>query len=288
MTESTPLLAALMNALAQPQILDNAGAEIAAVPPGWCIEGLEQFRETPDRITTTVALNGLPSFLGYVNRFKDHRSTIFITPNLTQLQNGAVLATAHLDYHESTADTGYAAEQGRHIPSWMDHTATLFARPSLPYAKLLALDGKMLDQPSFAQALEDIARFSSSHPAAELVEIARSISLTSKGDFKSFEDELSGSVDFRFDLAVRASAGTQERRLSVPSTIGFNITLIDGLQPAMIEVKFVYRVPDQPGGKVMLGIKIVDRVWIEEAAITEAAAMVAEGTGLPVYVGSAD
>ena len=245
---------------------------------------LEHLSERPARIRQHFAAAGIDAFTGYVNRFKDPNSTIFITPTLTSLANGAVLATAVLDYHESSAQP---AEGGAlpHEPRWGQHTASLAARPSLPYAKLLALDGKFMDQPQFAQALEDIARFASSHSQADLVETARTISLTSKGDFKSFEDELSGSVDFKFDVRVGATAGTAERKLTVPSTIDFTIPLIDGLDPVVITTKFKYRVPESPGAKVTLGIQIVDRVWLEDAAIAEAKGKLADATKLPVYVG---
>lgn len=276
MSQEHPLISALVAALAQPvPVTDGA----MAVPENYNLHSLEEFEPAPNRIRATVEAVGIDSFTSYINRFKNPDSTIFITPDLTQLAHGACLATAVIDYHAS----GTAEFLER--PRWGDHVVTLYARPSLPYAKLLALDGKLLDQPSFAQALEDIARFSSSHPAADLIEVARTISLTSKGDFKSFEDELSGSVDFKFDLAVRASAGTQTRSLTVPSVIAFNIPLIEGLSPVTVEAKFLYRVPDGPGGKVSLGIKIVDRVWLEDAAIREAHTKIAELTSLPVYVG---
>ena len=232
---------------------------------------LEHLSPRPARIRQHFAAAGIDAFTGYVNRFKDPNSTIFITPTLTSLANGAVLATAVLDYHESNPQP---AEEGHlpHDPRWGNHVVTLAARPSLPYAKLLALDGKFMDQPQFAQALEDIARFASSHSQADLVETARTISLTSKGDFKSFEDELSGSVDFKFDVRVGATAGTAERKLCLP--------------PVTVITKFKYRTPQNPGDKVTLGIQIVDRVWLEDAAIAEAKGKLADATGLPVYVGS--
>ena len=93
-------------------------------------------------------------------------------------------------------------------------------------------------------------------------------------------------MDFKFDLQVRASAGTQERKLTVPSHLGFHVPLIDGMAPTDVQAKFLYRVPDGPGGKVQLGIRIVDRPWLEDAAIRDVAAVVAEETGLPVYVGT--
>lgn len=273
------IIASLVAAIAQPQKIDVDGHDIIALPPGWITEDNTDLRDSPVRVEQVVTMTGLPSFLDYVNRFKGASSSIFITPDLTQLANGAVLARAFLDYHTEDAAMGA-------IPAWLRHEVKLTARPSLAYAKLLAMDGKLMDQPTFATSLEDIARFASSHDAADLLEIARTLSLTSKGDFKSFEDEFSGSVDFRYDLAVRASAGTQERKLSVPSHIDFTIPLIDGLSPVQVQAKLLYRVPDSPGGKVSLGVRIVDRVWLEEAAITETAGNISEATSLPVYVGS--
>lgn len=274
-------LAAALVALVGPSQLDPK-SRLLLMHEDQKIHDLEHLAERPARIRQHFAAAGIDAFTGYVNRYKDANSTIFITPTLTQLANGAVLATAVLDYHES----GAPELSGDNDPRWGQHVVTLAARPSLPYAKLLALDGKFMDQPQFAQALEDIARFASSHSQADLVETARTISLTSKGDFKSFEDELSGSVDFKFDVRVGATAGTAERKLTVPSTIDFTIPLIDGLDPVVITTKFKYRVPESPGAKVTLGIQIVDRVWLEDAAIAEAKGKLADATGLPVYVGA--
>lgn len=278
------LIAAVLGLAAKPEIVVIDGNEVLLRPDGWDLQGLEHYRQRPDRIENTITITGVDSFLQYVNRFKGAESSIFITPDLTQLANGATLATAIIDYHggEDTDQTG----SGRQLADHQTHKVLLRGRPSIAYGKLLALDGKLLAQDEFARALEDIARFSSSHAAGDLLDIARTLSLTSKGDFKSFEEEFSGSVDFKFDLQVRASAGTQERKLTVPSHLGFNIPLIDGMAPTELQAKFLYRVPDGPGGKVQLGIRIVDRPWLEDAAIRDVAAVVAEETGLPVYVGT--
>ena len=272
------LIKALVAALATPTILQQDGRELAAVPDNFQIESLERFREAPDRTRAELTMNGLDSFCSYVNRFKEAAaSTVFVTPNLKSLQEGMTLATAVIDFPQDYND-----------PRWGEHVVRMAARPSQAYAKLIALDGKLLPQSDFARALEDIARFSSSHPAAELLEVAQTISLTSKGDFKSYEDDFSGSTEFRFDLAVKANAGSQERRLIVPTHIGFHVPLIDGLEDVDVQVKFLYRVPAEPGGKVLLGIQIVDRPWLEEAAINRAANAIRDKTALDVFVGTFD
>lgn len=275
-------LAAAIVGLLQPVSINDRGGDLLIAHEDLAVRNLEQYRDRPKRIRQTFNAVGIESFVGYVNRYKNADSTIFITPDLKSLAAGGTLATAVIDYHVN----GGSENPGENEARWGDHVVTMFARPSLPYAKLLALDGKQMEQPDFAQALEDIARFSSSHAQADLIEIARTINLTSKGAFKSFEDELSGSVDFNFDVQVKASAGTQTRTLAVPTTIDFDIPLIDGLAPVKVTTKFIYRVPDGPGGRVQLGVKIVDRVWLEDQAIHEAKAALIEKTALNVYVGA--
>lgn len=273
------LLQQFVAAIAQPVHIRREDVEFTALPPGWEATNVNDLRTAPERVGTHVTLLGLDSFNSYVNRFKNGHSTIFITPDLTKLSGSMTLAKAFLEYHEAGGGTAPTR------PVFLTHVASLTARPSLVYSKLLELDGKLMDQTAFAQALEDIARYSSSHAAADLLEVARTINLTSKGAFKNYEDDFSGSTEFRFDLQVSANAGTQERRLVVPSTIEFRCPLIDGLSETTVQTKFQYRIPSGPDGRVQLGIKVNDRAYLEEQAILEAASSIAESTGLHVLVG---
>lgn len=272
------LLQTLISALAKPVPVDLPHVQGIALPPGWSFDEERDPRAAPERINTTVTLSGIPSFVEYVNRFKTGPSTIFVSPDLSKLSNNMTLATAYLEYHDPIAPEPE--------PAFLTHKALLTARPHLIYSKLLQLDGRLMPQSDFAQELEDIARFSSSHAAADLLEVARTINLTSKGAFKSFEDDFSGSTEFRYDLQVQANAGAVERKLVVPSTIQFRAPLIEGLSEEMVEVKFLYRIPRNAGDAVQLGIKIMDRAYIEEKAIAEAVDKIAGLTSLPVYIGS--
>ena len=172
------LIAAVLGLAAKPEIVVIDGREVLLRPDGWDLQGLEKYRQRPDRIENTITITGVDSFLSYVNRFKGAESSIFITPDLSHLASGATLATAIIDYHggEDTDQTG----SGRQLADHQTHKVLLRGRPSIAYGKLLALDGKLLAQDEFARALEDIARFSSSHAAGDLLDIARTLSLTSK------------------------------------------------------------------------------------------------------------
>lgn len=271
--------------LGGPKPLEPNTDRIVLVADDHGIRDLEEYADRPARIREVVSLTGIKTFTSYVNRYKDAATTIFVNPSLASLAKGAQFATAVIDYHQN-------AEEGPNDPPsgnearWGSHRATLLASPSLAYAKLLELDGKLLDQAEFARQMEEIARFSTSHAAADLIEVARTLNLTSKGAFKTFDDDFSGSVSLVYDVQVKADAGSAERRLAVPATIAFGVALIDGMPEEPVEVKFLYRIPADVGGKVQMGIRIIDRPWLEKAAIDAVAAHLAEATDCAVYVGT--
>lgn len=242
------------------------------------IESLEPYAERPYRQRGKAVLRGLDSFIGYVDRHKTGDSAIFITPDLSSLKKGAQLATAIFNYHGSN-DTNHA--------DWCDFTAALTAVPSLPYALLLEMhDAGLCEQPAFARSLERIARFCTSHSQGEIVEIARTLVLASKGDFASIDDDFSGSLDLRFNVQVRASAGTQTQKLDVPTHIRFIIPLLDGATPTEIVCRLKYRVPDHAGGKLSLGLEIEDRHWIEDACVQQVASAIGEKSGVQTFLGT--
>lgn len=279
--ESTPLallLGQLITALNNqgPQILqrDGAAGPLAVVPDSMGVVDLEKYGIAPTSIRQSVELHNLEDFTSLVNRFKNDASIIFVSPNLKSLAGGGTLATAVIDYH------------GKDAPAWGNNTITLKARASLAYEKLMALDGKLLPQPEFAVAIEDVSAFASSIARADLLEIAQTLRLTSKGDFSNFNDEASGSVDFRYNLQVNASAGTSvERKLTVPAQVSFNVAVLDGLDPVDIPVKLLYRTPNSTNDKVQMGFKILDRAWIEDAALQQVASAISEGTKLEAFKG---
>lgn len=272
------LIGQLMSALQNqgPQLLERNGAAgpLGVIPDGMNVVDLEKYAASPTSIRQTVELHNLEDFTSLVNRFKNDASIIFVSPNLKSLAGGGTLATAVIDYH------------GKDAPAWGNNTITLKARASLAYEKLMALDGKLLPQPDFAVAIEDVSAFASSIPRADLLEIAQTLRLTSKGDFSNFNDEASGSVDFRYNLQVNASAGTSvERKLTVPAQVSFKVAVLDGLDPVDVPVKLLYRTPNSTNDKVQMGFKILDRAWIEDAALQQVASTISEGTKLEAFKG---
>jgi uncharacterized protein YfdQ (DUF2303 family) len=254
---------------------DLAGPAVA-LPEGWKVESLEKLANAPSRVRQRVTVNRIADFVAYVQRYKETASLLVFASELTL---GKPLAEAHIDYHYRDALTH---------ATWNDHRAVFLPLPSLPYQMLTALDGKLMAQADFALAIRDLSRFVEAPTAADLLEVVRTLTLTSKGDFQSYDDDLTGSVSMRFDLQVAANAGTQQRKLDVPRELQFRMPMLDGpgLEASLIRAELLYRIPRGAGEKVQLGIRLPDRRWLERDLIEALATGVREETGLLTVVGT--
>jgi adenine C2-methylase RlmN of 23S rRNA A2503 and tRNA A37 len=155
------------------------------------------------------------------------------------------------------------------------------------YALLNRFADKLMSQDEFTQHIRNVMRFITSIEHGEMLELLRTLNLTSSGAFKSIEDPISGSVDFAYDVQVQANAGTQEKRLTIPETITFNMPILHDGDAVDIKAELRYRVPKEEGNKkVQLGIALVNKVWDEFDQLEKLGAKVASDTGLLTIVGS--
>lgn len=240
-------------------------------PSGVEIENLEPFLPNPRRQRSNAGHSTIASFVDYVGRHKRPNSALYVAEDL---KPGQAIAVAILDDHTSAGAGGAAG--------WGDFRATSFASVSPEYALLTGFDGKVFNQSEFALSLRDISRFAVKPQAAELLELVRSISLSTKGRFQSATDEASGSVNFAFEHKVSAQAGTETKRIKVPETFTFRMPILAGGAPVDIVAEFFYRVQNEAGGEVRLGLRLANRRWDEAQAIEGVVATLA-GLGLPIY-----
>lgn len=249
---------------------------LAAIPEGYKLASLEQFADAPDRIKGESTLFRLEDFTEYVNDFKVDGARVFVVPDLA-FTKGGKLATAVLDFPRPGE------------PAWSTHQAHLVVAPSLEYLLLTELDNQLMDQGEFAKKLRNIARFCTSLSSADLLEIAQTLTLTSKGEFASVEDNFSGSVRMGYDIQVTAKAGgngaSQTKNLTVPTQISFRLPLLLGGKPVDVIADFVYRVPAGAGGKVQMGIQLPDRKFVEREVLEATANDINASVGLPVAIG---
>ena len=162
----------------------------------------------------------------------------------------------------------------------------------LPRAPAPSPNGSVpwLEQDVFARSMLNLARFCTSMWAADLLELAQKLTLTSKGAFRSINDDLSGSVSVAYDVQVSAKvdSGTTTKNIDVPSSISFNLPMLLGGSPVSINADLLYRIPDEAGGKIKLGIRLPDRVYVERDVLEALVAQLSTDTELAVAVGSSD
>lgn len=257
-------------------ILDKTGGRpLAIVPIDHKAIDLEPFADNPQRTRRKVTLSDSTSFFDYIERLKDDSSVVFVSPSLASISASTTIATCIFDY--DTQD----------VPHWGDHTVGLQAKPSIAYAKLQGMNNKLFEQPDFAKAIKELSRFATSPQPADLLEIAHYLVLSSKGEFVNINDEISGSVDLTYKVKVTAAvnSSSENRKLVVPEYIDFVLPLIEGSAPQHVRVEFLYRVPASSDAKLSLGLRIVDKDYIEEEALLGVVTKIREQTGLPVFLG---
>lgn len=252
----------------------GTSAPVLAVPEGIVVHTLEHLQAAPAHTDGITVLHRYDDFVTYVNDFKQDGARIFVEPKL-EFSNGGTLATAILDF----------PRPGN--PAWSSHKAQLVVSPSLEYRLLCkVVDAGLTDQPKFALALKELARFNTSLSSADLLEIVQTLTLQSKGDFASIEDNFTGSARFSYDVKVSASSeATKRLNIEVPTHIGFHMPVLLGGDAVDMVAEFMYRVPPSKDEKVKMGLGLPDRAFVERAVLEATADKLAAATGLTVAVG---
>lgn len=252
---------------------DALKAPVVAIPDNLRLVSLEDFADTPTRITGNTNLYRFSDFVSHVNAFKTDSGRVFVAPNLA-FDEGITLATAYLDYPAPG------------LPSWTTHTAQLKVSCSLPYKLITELDGLLMDQNLFAQKIKDVARYCLSMSQADLIELARTLTLSSKGNYASVEDDFSGSINLSYDVQVSAkSDATARQGVEVPREISFQMPVLQGGEDMTIVAELVYRTPKGAGEKVQMGIRLPDRKFVEREVLESTAVSIENMVSLPVVLG---
>lgn len=257
------------------KIEHHGGRPLAVVPEGYKLTDLEQFGDIPHRTRREANMSDARSFYEYIERFKDSASVVFVSPSIENIGRNSVIATAIIDYDQAD------------VPGWGQHRVNLLAKPSIAYATLQSLHNKLIAQPDFARIIKELARFATSPQPADMLEISQNLVLSAKGDFMNISDEISGSLNLSYKVKVTAAVNspTEQRALLVPEFFDFQMPLLEGADAQPIRCEFMYRVPESAEAKLNLGLRIVDKAYIEKDALDAVVAGIRDATQLPVYLG---
>lgn len=207
---------------------------------------VEKYNQIPHRKTGSVKHRDVESFAQYVNR---HRQ-----PDGTTLWANAVggTVTAVLNDHEQIRDdqpeittTAFAG--------WGDHRATLTVEHTPDWLRWLAGDGKLVDQATFAEHLEDLAHTIIRPHAAEMVELAQHFQAARNVDFESARRLDSGEVQLMYRETIGATAG-KRGELAIPDQIFIAVEPFAGSERVELTARFRYRLAESA---VKLGYRLV-------------------------------
>lgn len=232
----------------------------------------------PLRTRGTFHFHQLDGFIDYINNHYHAEDRAEIWANCGKSTITAVL-DGHMrisrdEWEKSSEDLGQA-------PGWGAHRAILEFQLTSAWQEWTAFAGKSHPQADFADFLEDHLSDVVEPDAADLLEIASSLSVTSGVHFKQATRLATGEVSFQYTEEHTASGGRQNQ-LKIPTAVTLALTPFEGGAAFKVPARFRYSLRDQ---RLSLRL-ILDRPdQILRTSMDDACSEIAAATDLNVYHG---
>lgn len=237
---------------------------LMALPEDSCLHDLEKFLPLPLRKRGTTVLNDMASFIGFVKAERTPATSLYgnlINPSFTAVFN----------------DNADGSDAG-----WRDHAAKYACPLSIEWKTWLEASGKQMSQEQFAQFIETNLLDVASPPAADMLEISRSLEAKKKVSFASGIRLSNGQNELTYAEEITGTA--HKGKLTVPETFTIGIPVLEGGQGYVVEARLRYRIADQ--GKLSMWFELVRPHKIVEDAMKSVRDEIAKGTGLVVFNGT--
>jgi len=229
------------------------------VPEGYEVKTLEHLKQQPTRRFGSVTLRDTASFIEFVNSEKGEASRIY-----GAYQPPGFVAVLN-DHNRALG------------PGWKDHRAVY----SCPVA-WKAMDGKPMNQEQFAQFIENNLPDIANPPAAEMLEISRSLEAKKKVNFASGLRLSNGENQLTYEEQIEGTAS--KGQLKVPELFTIGIPVLEGGARYGVEARLRYRIAD--GGKLGMWYELVRPHKIIEDAVGEVWLQIQAETGITILNGS--
>lgn len=233
----------------------------AVLPEGYNVHDLETFLEKPARKRGNAVLRDTKSFVRYVIEEASKDSRIYGSynpPGFTAVFN----------------DT-------RQGPGWRDHTATYSCPVSVEWQTWKANNGKQMTQEQFAQFIEDNLPDIATPPAADMLEISRTLEAKKKVNFASGIRLSNGQNELTYEEQISGTAA--KGKLTVPEEFTIGLPVLEGGPRYAVTARLRYRIGD--GGKMAMWFDLVRPHKIIEDAIREVWTQIENQTGIEISNG---
>lgn len=197
---------------------------------------LEKNLNAPRRPRGRALVHEPSDFAELVNRLADpHQTTVW-----ANVHNGTMAAVIndHADYLAA---------------GWRDHVVKLELQADEDWQRWHALDGKGVDQSTFAEFVEDVSHTIVSPDAATMLEVATTMSATRNVDFKQGTRLQTGDVQLTCVETTNAQAGAKGN-VEIPEKIVVRIAPWLGVEPVELTARLRWRISQ---GRLAIGYQLL-------------------------------
>lgn len=254
---TAPLLVAISQQAVLPRhltegvyaVLGADGGIQVVETPGYQTDRLEKWRVTnadaPDHVARAVTVLDVASFLDYLTAYTNPGSGK-VGPDYAD-GAGSLEVWADLDSRKLTGILDG-------VTGWRRHTATLQLSLSDEWSEWAAIDGKLLDQVTFAQFVEDHLSTIGHPDGATLLDVCQTLQAHTSVQFRQQAILANGQRQLRWEETVEAKAG-QKGDLTIPGELILVLRPFQGAEPVQITARFRFQLRE---GQLKLGIKLAE------------------------------
>lgn len=230
------------------EVSDTAPGAFVALPPGATVHSLEHLKDRPLRARGTVAVRDAASFVRLTKSRHGHINPLRLYGVMTP----------------SPKFVAVLNDSGRDAPGWRDDRIVYDCPLSREWKTWTSASGKQMDQSTFAQFIEDNLPDIATPPAADMLEISRTLEAKKKVNFASGLRLHNGEHQITYEEQVDGTAA--KGRLQVPETFSIGIAVLEGGDRYQVEARLRYRIAE--GGKLTMWFDLIRPHRVLEDAAT--------------------
>lgn len=241
---------------------DVAGHPYIVVPAGAELKDAEFLMDAPLRKKGVVVLNDVASFIAYVLAEK----------------------TASTRLYGSYKEPGFVAvfnDYAAEGPAWKDYRASYACPLSTEWKEWVGASGRKMSQADFAAFIENNLPDIAVPPAADMLEISRSLEAKKKVNFASGIRLSNGQNELTYEEQISGTAS--KGKLSVPEEFVIGVPVLEGGIKYAVTARLRYRIAD--GGALAMWFELVRPHKILEDAVQAVWQEIAQKTELTVFNG---
>ena len=243
------------------------GHPYAIVPEGSAFRDLEDMLDAPLRRKGNTSLRDADSFCRYIREETNAQTRIY-----GNLKEGRFRAVFN-DHNSGNFE--------RPIAGWRDYTATYICPQSTEWATWKAKSGSQMTQVQFAQFIEDNLPDIAQPPAAEMLEVSRTLEAKKKVNFAQGIRLSNGQNELTYEEQIEGTAGKGKFKIPEEFTIG--IPVLEGGLRYAVQCRLRYRIGD--GGQLTMWYEIIRAHKIMEDAIDAVWKDIESNTGMKIFNG---